>query len=1438
MKARYYILCVLALAATACLRDPDAPNNQPDTPTLSVDDASLTRVSMLVEGSFGADMTDITTYGVELSETLFEDGGDPQVLVPQELVGGNFSIGVTGLKSNSTYYMRSFIGNGHSKLYSKTLTQKTPESSVASVSDVTLQDGFNLVATIEDDGGREVYDVGFVWGAENDVKKIRREKRVPGTLSADGKSFSMPVSEVGAGTYYILAYVEDDRSGTGFSRITYQLSMRDDDEVNIEDPNFKAYLLAHHDRNKDGKISYGELKVIEFVETSTDEIRSVREIEGMPELFRVMLKGSEPRKGKLTAMPVKQNSKLRTLDCSNNNIASLDLSGNKELEYLDCSGNGLTALSVANNIRLDALDVSDNQLTELDLSNNSGLRSLNISGNKFPSQDYSGMIALKELNCRNNPQMDTLYLSINQEFTLLEVGDNTTIKYVDAPEGQQPNEIWYTTTDGNIVSPNRDASFGEGVTLVSNTYENGQGIMRFDGNVTMIGIDAFSSSSKDNPGHLKTVAIPEGCLSIEEDAFQYQSLEEIDLPSSLVYLGRFAFYGCSSLKEIILPDNLAKIGELAFGYCELLTEVTIPQSVENLAGGAFCECTGIERFLGRYASDSGRALIDGETLLAVAPAGLTSYTVPDGVRVISNYVFGGFSNLLEIVLPNNLLSIGIQAFTDCSGLKQMYIPESVTEIRAAAFRACTSLEFVNIPPLVTQIPGELFTGDSSLREIVIPDGVTQIGSYAFRFCSSLTEITIPALVQSIGGQAFYRCSGLESITVEPVTPPTGGNAMFDDTNCPIYVPKESVQAYKSASYWSNYESRIQAMPSDITASKYLTFTSTGTTRISLLNMGDNAPLLYYSTDHETWNEWDYSELTFSQGSPLYLCGDNPNGISSGTEKYSQFRYASLDDSPYTVSGDIMSLVNKDEDVTTIPSDYCFYSLFMDNPGLTAAPSLPATTLAPFCYQYLFYGCKGLTSAPSLPATTMAIGCYSNMFENCESLTQAPELKATTLAKSCYERMFFGCSNLASAPALPATTLAEYCYSGMFFNDRSLLDAPELAATTLVEGCYSDMFSGCENLSYVKCLATDISATNCTDGWLYWVASEGTFVKAAAMREWTVGEDGIPQGWQRMNDDGSADVYPVKYLTFSSEGTTTVSLSNTYDNAPTVYYSYDLDAWYEWDYSQLSFSANKPLYFCGDNPSGFSASLSEHSTFVTSGSAFAVSGDIMSLVNYETDLSAIPADACFSYLFQGCANLTSGPSLPAVTLTLGCYYCLFNDCTSLASAPQLPATSLDVMCYGDMFNGCTSLTAAPTLSATTLYENCYHQMFAGCTSITTAPELPATTMASNCYSGMFFGCTGITSAPELPATTLVIGCYQHMFYGCTKLSYIKCLATDITAEDCLSSWVYNVASTGTFVKAPNAQWTTGVSGIPNGWATVNDGDVPSGGNEGTSEEDWN
>ena len=198
-----------------------------------------------------------------------------------------------------------------------------------------------------------------------------------------------------------------------------------------------------------------------------------------------------------------------------------------------------------------------------------------------------------------------------------------------------------------------------------------------------------------------------------------------------------------------------------------------------------------------------------------------------------------------------------------------------------------------------------------------------------------------------------------------------------------------------------------------------------------------------------------------------------------------------------------------------------------------------------------------------------------------------------------------------------------------------------------------------------------------------------------------------------------------------------------------------------------------------------------------------------------------AEYCYQYMFQGCTNLTTAPELPATTLASNCYYYMFQGCTSLTTAPELPATTLASYCYQSMFSHCSSLTTTPELPATTLKTSCYQDMFNGCSSLTTAPELPATTLEGTCYAGMFSGCSKLTAAPELPATKLANYCYRNMFNDCTKLNYIKCLATNISASDCTTDWVRDVASTGTFVKAASMTgWTIGVNGIPSGWSLQN------------------
>lgn len=251
---------------------------------------------------------------------------------------------------------------------------------------------------------------------------------------------------------------------------------------------------------------------------------------------------------------------------------------------------------------------------------------------------------------------------------------------------------------------------------------------------------------------------------------------------------------------------------------------------------------------------------------------------------------------------------------------------------------------------------------------------------------------------------------------------------------------------------------------------------------------------------------------------------------------------------------------------------------------------------------------------------------------------------------------------------------------------------------------------------------------------------------------------------------------------------------------------------------ITLNAGEKVYIKGSN-NAYSDLWSEQDYFTSTGK-FNVSGNIMSLL-YEDDFqnkTTLQSSSTFRRLFANANKLVSAEHLvlPATTLDERCYGHMFLCCTSLTKAPKLPATNLSYTCYEHMFEGCTSLTTAPELPATTLDIFCYAYMFQDCTSLTTAPELPATTLVNYCYEHMFLGCTSLTTAPELPATTLVDYCYGWMFQGCTSLNYIKMLATDVSAYNCLAEWVDGVATSGTFVKDASATLPTGSSGIPDGW----------------------
>ena len=148
-----------------------------------------------------------------------------------------------------------------------------------------------------------------------------------------------------------------------------------------------------------------------------------------------------------------------------------------------------------------------------------------------------------------------------------------------------------------------------------------------------------------------------------------------------------------------------------------------------------------------------------ETMTSLVDIDLSGITNTTGVN------FRNKSNLVKILLPENLTSIGEYAFYECSSLTSITIPNSVTSIGEYAFQFCDSLTSISIPNSVTSIGERAFQSCRSLTSITIPNSVTSIGSSAFSGCRSLTSITIPNSVTSIGEEAFYYCDALTSITI-------------------------------------------------------------------------------------------------------------------------------------------------------------------------------------------------------------------------------------------------------------------------------------------------------------------------------------------------------------------------------------------------------------------------------------------------------------------------------------------------------------------------------------------------------------------------------------------------------------------------------------------------------------------------------------------------
>ena len=581
---------------------------------------------------------------------------------------------------------------------------------------------------------------------------------------------------------------------------------------------------------------------------------------------------------------------------------------------------------------------------------------------------------------------------------------------------ENPQYIFYTSTDGKIVTPANEDAFG--AAIISNTYAKGYGVLVFDGDVTSIGESAF-----------------QGC----------QTITGMMLSNSVTSIGASAFAGCSSLRNFTIPASVDSIGENAFQGCNSLTGITslspVPLDIMSnvfsrkdtlyvLAGHVdayrsaevwkdFKVIEEHPQYLGYTTSDNkalnathvqcinvnvytdkigiAKFYSSSTSLPAAFGSDLTSVNIPKCFTEIGKNAFDGCSKLPNVTIPNSVTSIATYAFNGCSSLTEINIPESVSSIAIKTVRYCENLASITvaegnshydsrngcnaiietatnklisgcrntvIPNTVTSLDEGAFDYCINLQNIDIPSSVSSIGKYAFCHCTSLTAMTIPSTVTSISEYAFKDCSNLTDITNLSPCPQSISSNTFTVKET-LHVPQGCGGLYRAAEGWKEFSNIVE----DIPIPQNVIVCSSDSSQIIPFNAAAfGANLL---------------ENTYNNGVSLITFDGNVTEIG---------------DSAFRDCSELTSVLYPNS-VTSIGA-----SAFSGCSNLIAV-SLPDSVTS--IENNTFAGCSSLTSV-EIPGSVTLIG--DEAFKSCSSLT---DIVVPNSVASIGSKAFYGCSNLAS-----------------------------------------------------------------------------------------------------------------------------------------------------------------------------------------------------------------------------------------------------------------------------------------------------------------------------------------------------------------------------------------------------------------------------------------
>jgi hypothetical protein len=363
-------------------------------------------------------------------------------------------------------------------------------------------------------------------------------------------------------------------------------------------------------------------------------------------------------------------------------------------------------------------------------------------------------------------------------------------------------------------------------------------------NIQTIGTDAFKSINK---GRITNV-LPVNAESVGANAFNDSRLQQLFFGKNLNSIGTAYSvfrYAHSNIEELYChPENQfyylsqdrgsiikkSEDGQSDEIYFALTTaKIPLEKSIASIGSGACMSCTVSTVEIPENITSIGSNAFSSSQIQTLKIKSMCT---------IQNSAFSSSTRLVNVDFGDTI-SIAAYAFLSCSRINSIQIPSTCTSVLGTSFQGCSGISSISvaegnpkydsrdncnaiietetnklvrgcknttIPLGITSIGSAAFA-DSNVVNIDIPKGVTTLYTESFNSCKSLQSIVLPETITTINGFSFNACKALKTITVHAITPPLLGSNNYTNSVIDVYVPDESVEAYKAS--WSIYADRIK-----------------------------------------------------------------------------------------------------------------------------------------------------------------------------------------------------------------------------------------------------------------------------------------------------------------------------------------------------------------------------------------------------------------------------------------------------------------------------------------------------------------------------------------------------------------------------------------------------------------------------------------------------